>query len=64
MGTRTGKRGDPPTSYTDAELAREIWRVRQMIALPLKRSAYLRKQLESRLHNLVREESRRQLEQG
>ncbi|MFL5295283.1 MAG: hypothetical protein ACJ798_02765 [Phenylobacterium sp.] len=59
MGTRTSKRGEPPDSYTDAELAQETARVETRIGLPLKLKAGLRKRLESRLHNLRREQMKR-----
>ena len=59
MGTRTGTRGDSPTSYTSQGLAAEIARVQMRLNILKPTKASLRKSLEGRLHNLERERTRR-----
>ena len=59
VATRTSKRGDAPSSHTDAELSAEIWRVETRLTVMTPSKASLRKRLESRLHNLRREQQRR-----
>jgi hypothetical protein len=59
MGTRTGTRGDLPTSYTSEGLEVEIARVRMRLNVMKPSKAALRKSLEARLHNLERERRRR-----
>jgi hypothetical protein len=59
MGSRSGKRGDDPASYSDEELRLEIERVRtNMRVFPNLRSS-LRKSRASRVHNLEKELSQR-----
>jgi|EndMetStandDraft_2_1072991.scaffolds.fasta_scaffold4278938_1 hypothetical protein len=59
VATRSGKRGDALATYTDAELRAEIWRVEMRLTATTPSKASLRKGLESRLHNLRREEQQR-----
>jgi len=60
MGTRTGKRGNPPASYSSGDLDEEIARVRTHLEALRPSNAMLRKRLESRLHNLEREKAKRE----
>jgi hypothetical protein len=64
MATRTGTRGDAPTSYTSEGLTVEIARVRMRLNIMKPPKASLRKSLEARLHNLEREQRRRDEESG
>jgi hypothetical protein len=59
MGTRTGNRGDGPSSYDDEGLRAELARVRMQLKLLPPRNAGIRKSLQSRLHNLERVQFRR-----
>jgi hypothetical protein len=59
MGTRTGARGDEPGAYDDRGLKQEIARVRMRLDELRPSNSGLRKSLESRLHNLEREQARR-----
>jgi hypothetical protein len=59
MGTRSEKRGDTPSSYSDLDLRAEIARVRLGLTLPRPLKAGARRRMESRLHNLESEQQKR-----